>query len=1038
VIGRRLSHYEIVGEISRGGMGIVYRAVDVRLNREVALKVLPPDLVSDPDRRRRFVQEAQAASALEHPHIAVIHEVDEADGVTFIAMELVRGDKLSDVLARRRPATSRLLELAVEIAEALARAHDKNIVHRDLKPANVLVTEEGHVKIIDFGLAKLIEPDAGYLGAAETVEHAATDAGVVLGTLSYMSPEQASGDRVDHRTDIFSFGVLLYEMLSGQRPFEGRTGVDTLHAIINAPAPRLPDLGGSVLPDAGREIARIVDKCLAKDPADRYQGMRDIVVDLRSARRQLESGTHASSLPSSSAMRSERSAPAPESASETPAGRPAQAMATVGPPADARRRRFTRVALAVAAVTAVGAIALVVLRPWSTPATTRRGSKPSVAVLYFENNTGNASMDWLRTGLTDMVVTDLSQRSDVEVLGTDRLHRILAEMNRADDKVISADVVEAVARQAGVETVLLGSYVKAGDTIRINVRLQEATSGRIVTSERVEGSGEASIFSMVDDLTRRIRERLLPQAAAGRMPELLKTPSVAVPPAELDRGLKDVTTASLEAYRHYSEGISLHQRLKEQEAIPLLKKAVEIDTGFAMALAKLAVIYNNLGLQAESADYARRAFERADRLTPRERLYVEGVHYSRRPETTDRAIAAYRKAVELYPDHESARNNLAVIAVQREDDDEVIAQLEELRRLGGEFPSSYSMLAGAYARKGDFARGEGILEDYLRQHPANGAGYSNLGSYLVAWGRFDDASKALEKARALGARELGVHVANYHMAVLRERWDNAEEIGRRLASGTDVFGKFVGWFGRAQASLHRGRSAEALAHLGEMVRVAPPQMMAVGRGNIGRVQLERGDLPKALAALEHARRDGKGDSAEWFAVEMLANALAGMGRVAEAQDRLAELRKASEVLSDPALRRAVLLTEGRIALARGDAKAAIEPLRRAEATLRPRAFVGPPEDHAVIWFALGEAHLATGDAAAADRWFQRIVDSKVERVYWPIQYVRSFYFLARIAQQNGDTTKALEHYRRFAGYWKDGDIDRDRVRESQRATEGLR
>src|SRR5262249_35856318 len=196
-------------------MGVVYRAGDVRLNRDVALKVLPADLVADPARRARFVQEAQAASALEHPHIAVIHEIDEADGVSFIAMELVRGEKLSDLTARGPLAPGRALDLAIEIAEGLARAHDRGIVHRDLKPANVMLTEEGHGKIIDFGLAKLVDPLSGESDGV-TVLKSETDPGVVLGTVSYMSPEQARGGKVDHRSDVFSFGVLLHEMLTGR------------------------------------------------------------------------------------------------------------------------------------------------------------------------------------------------------------------------------------------------------------------------------------------------------------------------------------------------------------------------------------------------------------------------------------------------------------------------------------------------------------------------------------------------------------------------------------------------------------------------------------------------------------------------------------------------------------------------------------------------------------------------------------------------------------------------------------------------------
>ncbi len=1038
MVGRRLSHYEIVGEISRGGMGVVYRAVDVRLNREVALKILPEDLVSDPDRRRRFVQEAQSASALEHPHIAVIHEIDEDAGVTFIAMELVRGDKLTDVLAKRRPQTARALELAIEIAEGLARAHDRGIVHRDLKPGNVMVTEEGHAKIIDFGLAKLIESEGGYLATAETMAHAGTDPGVVLGTVSYMSPEQAAGDRVDRRSDIFSFGVLLYEMLAGELPFQGRTGVDTLHAIINNPVPRLPDLGPAILADTNHELERIVGKCLAKDPADRYQGMRDLVVDLRSARRQLESGPIAPSVArtasSATSSASSGAARVPEVSGAVDLGATiatGPGVGTVAPPAVKAgvSRRVARVGAALAAVTVVGAAAVVLFRnPPQPPAI---GSKPSIAVLYFENNTGNTSLDWLRTGLTDMVVTDLSQVPDIQVLGTDRLHRILSEIHRADDRVISSEVVDAVAQRAGVSTVLLGSYVKAGETIRINLKLQEANTGRIVTAERVEGAGEANIFSMVDELTRRIRARLLPRAAGGPMGELLKSPGAATTPAAgLDRGLRDVTTASVEAYRLYSEAINLHQRLRENEAIPLFKKSLEVDPTFAMALAKLAIIYGNLNQQRESAEYARRAFERADRLTERERLYVEGVHYSRRLETRARARAAYRKAIALYPDHEAARNNLAVIAVEMEDDDEVINQLEELRRLGGMFPATYSMLAAAYGRKGDFARGYDIHQEYLRRDPSSAAGYSNLGQFLVGWGKFDEATAALDKATALGATEVYVRIAVYSIAVLREQWRDAEEAVRKMTAGTDAYQKFAGRYGGAQLTLWHGRSAQALSQAQEGLRGTPAPFSALLESIASQLQAERGRFDLAVAAADHARALTKGQPAEWTMAGTQIDALAAAGNTAAARERLGEVRKVAEGFSDRGLRRAVQYEEGKLALAGGDAKGAIGALTAAEASLRVRAVSGPPTLHVPIWYTLAQAQLAAGDRATSATWFQRILDSRVERVFFPIQTVRSHYFLAQIAEATGDKESARQHYQRFVDYWKDGDLDRQRVAEA--------
>lgn len=292
--GHRLGPYEIVQAIGAGGMGEVYRARDTRLNRDVALKVLPAALIGDPSRRERFVQEARAASAVEHPHIAVIHEIGEAGGVTFIAMELVRGEPLGRAIARGALAPQRALDLGIEIAEALARAHETGLVHRDLKPTNVMLTEDDHVKIIDFGVAKLVRELGDLTGAAGRSEDTAT--GVVLGTPSYLSPEQAQAATVDHRSDIFSFGIMLHEMLTGRSPFRGNTPIDTIHAILHDPPPPLPS---SIGPAAG-DLQRVIEKCLAKKPDDRYQRARDLLIDLRAERRRLASaeiGTAAAGAP---------------------------------------------------------------------------------------------------------------------------------------------------------------------------------------------------------------------------------------------------------------------------------------------------------------------------------------------------------------------------------------------------------------------------------------------------------------------------------------------------------------------------------------------------------------------------------------------------------------------------------------------------------------------------------------------------------------------------------------------------------------------
>jgi two-component system LytT family response regulator len=292
MVGRTLSHYRVLEEIGRGGMGVVYRALDTSLGREVALKVLGTAAGREPEQERRLKQEARAAASLAHPAVSVVYEIDEAEGATFIAMELVRGRPLAALLAGAPLEPQRALDVAIEVAEGLAEAHSRGVVHRDLKPKNVMLTESGHVKIIDFGLAKLLRPRPPFESGADTPAWSDTDPGRILGTAAYMSPEQVRGTEVDARSDLFAFGALLYEMLSGEPAFRRETGVETLHAVLKEPAPRLTEIG---LDAAAPVLQRVLDRCLAKAPSDRYAAAFDLLADLREARRRLapDSGVRA-------------------------------------------------------------------------------------------------------------------------------------------------------------------------------------------------------------------------------------------------------------------------------------------------------------------------------------------------------------------------------------------------------------------------------------------------------------------------------------------------------------------------------------------------------------------------------------------------------------------------------------------------------------------------------------------------------------------------------------------------------------------------
>ena len=1008
MIGRRLSHYEIVEEISRGGMGVVYRAVDVNLGREVAIKVLPDDLVHEPGRRERLLQEARAASSLEHPHIAVIHEVGDADGVTFIAMELIRGEKLSSLLARGPLVVSRALVLATEMAEGLARAHETGIVHRDLKPANVMVTSDGHVKVIDFGLAKIFETTPQDAATA-SVHGPRTEDGLVLGTAAYMSPEQARGMRVDHRSDIFALGVTLYEMVTGRPAFQGQSSLDTMQAVLTQPVPPLPAFAGTSA-EATAELQRIIAKCTAKDVEDRYQGMKDVVVDLRAARRRLESSQSAAVFTAASGHA----------------------------PAAVAARRWPVVPVAIIMLAIAGAVAWWWLgRGEEQPASSSPSGKPGVAVMYFENNTGDPSLDWMRTGLTDMMVTDLSQASEFEVLGTDRLVQILQELKRADDRVLAADVVQEIASRAAVDKVLVGSYVKAGNAIRISARLQDARTGRIVSAERVEGAGEASLFTLVDELTRRIKSKMA-ELGGGRTTSLLPRPGEAAAEEGLDRGVKEITTSSIEAYRYYAEGINFHERGLSAQALPLLERAIAIDPDFAMAYAKLAVVHNNLVALDKRDEYARKALDLTDRLTTRERYYIEGFHYSNRPETLGRAIEAYRQCLKLHPEHQASRHNLGLILNVLERNAEGIKEYEELVRRGTSNPTTYENLAAMLVDTGDIARGRQVADEFVRRYPENAAGLRMLGMTLIAGGQLDEARAAFEKSEALDPLDVQARLGRRWVALLQERWADARAIDEELARSPDPFSQFQSFLGQVFAAVAHGRRQAALELLERSARVPrlPRQQRAATRNRIAEALLRDGNAAAALAQTELALGDARGRDAEFRTLHLTAVAQAALGRTAEAAKSVELLEQRAKVLPSERELRRVHWTRGQIALQRGDTGTALAELTKAAAMLPVHGPpTGPPSSHGDIWYDSALANIRAGRDAEAAQLLERL-QSGHERVFAMEAWARSFFLLGQIHERRGETARAREQYRRFLDLWRDGDMERGWVAEAQKKVSG--
>jgi len=414
-VNTTLSHYRIVSKIGAGGMGEVYLAQDTKLDRKVALKILPADLAANQDRMRRFVQEAKAAAALNHPNIAHIYEISESDGTNFIAMEFVDGKTLREKIHGEKGELKVLLKILLQVAEGLAKAHASGIVHRDLKPDNIMITHDGHAKILDFGLAKLVETSGHGLGQSEggeaptAVMQQHSVSGVIMGTIGYMSPEQAQAKTVDQRSDIFSFGCILYEVATGRKPFAGDSMVDTLHKIIHDPAPAITDFN----PSASPELQRVIRKCLAKEPAKRYQTIRDTANDLEELLEELKgtSGIERSVAPSSSTttssapgstdadVRVERTGPV----SEQPASSAEYVITGI---------KQHKLAVMIALVVLVGGAGGLFLY---LRARTTQVAIESIAVMPFVNESGNADVEYLSDGMTETLIKSLSNLSNLDV-----------------------------------------------------------------------------------------------------------------------------------------------------------------------------------------------------------------------------------------------------------------------------------------------------------------------------------------------------------------------------------------------------------------------------------------------------------------------------------------------------------------------------------------------------------------------------------------------------------------------------------------------
>jgi serine/threonine protein kinase/tetratricopeptide (TPR) repeat protein len=998
LVGRTLGPYRILESIGSGGMGHVYLALDPRLDRRVALKVLPPEMASHPEKLKRFEREAQTVASLSHPGIVMLHSIEEADGLRFLTMELVEGETLSKSIPARGFPMERFLSLSIALADAVTAAHRQGILHRDLKPENVMLTPEGRLKVLDFGLAKLrYDADEGDRTTKET--QSVTQDGRIVGTVAYMSPEQAQGLPVDHRSDIFALGILLYEMATGERPFRGNTNLSVLSSILKdtpRPASELRD-------DVPKPLARMIQRALEKRPEDRYQSASDLRRDLEDLKRDVDSG---------------------ELVLGTTAGR--QRLVA---PASRRRGWALPVAIGTSLVV-VAAMAALFLR--GQPPATAEDGRRSVAIFYFDNLSGDPQLDWLRTGLTDMLVTNLSQSPGLRVLGTSRLYQLLDEGGHRDDRTMAAPIVEAVARKAQATTALVGSFVRAGSQLRIQATLQDPKNGEVLASERVEGDAEEGLFSLVDELTGRLRKRL-------------ETPSTEMAADKRhaswkEKKLQDVTTTSVEAWKDYAEGSRFHERGQEREALSHFERAVEADPSFAMALAKLSIVHGNLGNIDKARAYSAKAVEKAGNLPPGERFYIEGRHYSLDPASIDQAVVAYQKAVDNAPDHTAARNNLAQLLLELRRYPEALVHLEELRRRGMTFPGTYMSLAQAYVATDRPDQAREALASYAAEHPDRAASFENLAYFELTQGRTEAALADFDKAAGLHPDDsMKIETGRFAAYAMRDEWPAAEAAAKRLMASNDPRQRWEGGATMAMASLYRGDIGEARRLATEGANTGRNPEERVGARLFGaRLEADLGRDREALAAAEGVLREKVKEPkllAQGHAMKAIC--LTRLGRKAEAEKSLAQVDAFFATIPRALAEPQRLHLEGEMALARGDhaaARAALEQAARLAPVEGLSMETGPVE----IRYALARTALEVGASEEAHKALRAVVDAGPARVMTPVPYVRSLALLAALEEKAGRTADARRLYERYLGYWRSGQIDRAEVARAGQRLASLR